>query len=57
VSPSASRNPPASVLSAMTAPSSNDSEFAAPISRAAGEASDAAGSAASLCGTVTLAPR
>ena len=56
-SPSASSRPGASVLSARIAPSTpNVSVFAAPIARAAGDASPASASASSLCGIVTLTP-
>jgi hypothetical protein len=45
------------VLSARIAPSSNVSVLAAPIACAAGLATSASASAASLCGIVTLTPR
>ena len=48
--------PTASVFSAATPRRRKLSVFAAPISRAASEASVATASAASLCGTVTLTP-
>ena len=56
--PSASRRPPASVLSPAIRPSSPKvSVFTAPIAPAASLSSSARSCAASLCGIVTLAPR
>ena len=53
---SESRKPRASVFSAAIRPPAKLSVLAAPIARAASEASSASSSAATLCGTVTLAP-